>query len=96
MELTYASFLSVWQIIALALTGLSLIAGFALLIIHRIRFSSIRDYKQKYDYLAANDSKMIFYIIISFAVALTLFINTVYITTASYLSVFMFIFLSKT
>lgn len=91
MELTYASFLSVWQIIALALTGISLIAGFAILIIHRIRFSSIRDYKQKYDYLAANDSKMIFYVIISFAVALTLFINTVYNSTVQISYVWFFV-----
>jgi len=91
MEFTYAKFLSVWQIIALALAGAAIIVGIVIFIIHRLRFSSIRDYKQKYDYLAANDSKMIFFAIISFAAALTLFINTVYDTTVQLSYVWFFV-----
>lgn len=91
MEFTYAKFLAVWQIIALVLTGASIVLGIVIFIIHNLRFSSIRDYKQKYDYLAANDSKMIFYVIISFAVALTLFINTVYNSTVQISYVWFFV-----
>jgi len=91
MEFTYAKFLAVWQIIALVLSGASIILGIIIFIIHKLRFSSIRDYKQKYDYLAANDTKMIFYVIISFAVALTLFINTVYNSTVQISYVWFFV-----
>lgn len=91
MEFTYTKFLSVWQIIALALAGASIIVGIVIFIIHKLRFSSIRDYKQKYDYLAANDSKMIFFAIISFAAALTLFITTVYNTTVQLSYVWFFV-----
>lgn len=91
MESTYAKFLSVWQFIALGLTGAAIIVGIIILILHRLRISSIRDYKQKYDYLAANDSKMIFYVIICFAAALTLFINTVYNSTVQISYVWFFV-----
>ncbi len=96
MELTYSKFLAVWQIIALGLCGASIIGGILILIVHRLRFSSISDYKQKYDYLASNDSKMIFWSIIAFAVALTLFINTVYDSTVvlSYVWFFVRLFIA--
>ncbi len=81
MESTYSKFLDIWNIVALGLAGISFIGGILILIINKVRVSSIADYKQKYDYLGANDSKMVFYSIISFAVALTLFINTVYSDT---------------
>lgn len=91
MEFTYAKFLSIWQIVVLFLSGASIIAGIVIYIIHKLRFSSIRDYKQKYDYLAANDSKMLFFVIISFAVSLTLFINTVYSSTVQISYVWLFV-----
>jgi hypothetical protein len=81
MEFSYSKFLAIWQIIMLGLCGASFIAGILIIIIHQIRFSAISDYKQKYDYLASNDSKMIFYSIVAFAVSLSLFINTVYDST---------------
>ncbi len=78
MEPTYIKFLAIWQIIILSLTGISLLASVLIITIHKLRISSFTDYKQKYDYLGAYDSKMIFYSIVSFAVALMLIINTVY------------------
>jgi hypothetical protein len=78
MESTYSKFLVIWNILAIGLAGISLVAGILILIINKVRLSFITDYKQKYDYLGANDSKMVFYSIIGIAVALTLFINTVY------------------
>ena len=91
MEFTYAKFLAVWQVAILFLTVASVAAGVIIFIVHNVRFSSIKDYKQKYDYLAAHDSKMIFYVIISFAIALTLFINTVYNSTVQISYVWFFV-----
>ena len=71
--------------------GASIVTGIVIFILHKIRFSSIGDYKQKYDYLAANDAKMIFYTIISFAAALTLFITTVYESTVVLSSIWFFV-----
>lgn len=76
---------------ALGLAGISVIVGLLMFIIYKLRVSSITDYKQKYDYLGANDSKMVLYIIVSFAVGLTLFINTVYSTTVELSFVWFFV-----
>ena len=91
MDFTYNKFLAIWQIIVLGLAGISIIAGILIFIIHRIRISSITNYKQKYDYLGANDSKMIFYIIVSFAVAVILFINSVYTPTVQLSLIWFFV-----
>ncbi len=91
MESGYTKFLEIWQYIALGLAGISVIVGIVMFIIHKIRFSSISDYKQKYDYLAANDSKVIFYLIVSIAIALMLFINTVYNDTVKLSPVWFFV-----
>ncbi len=74
--MNYANFLSVWQYIAIGLTVLSAVTGVLIFIIHESRIKAISDYKQKYDYLGANDSKMIFYAIIGIALSLGMFINT--------------------
>ena len=81
MEFTYSKFLAIWQIIALVLAGISVVVGILIIVIHKLRISSITNNKQKYDYLGSNDSKMIFYAIVAFSVALILFINTVYDST---------------
>ena len=91
MEFTYAKFLSIWQVIALGLAAASIIGAIVLFIIHKIRFSAIKDYKQKYDYLAANEAKTIFNVIVLFAIALTLFINTVYNSTVQMSYVWFFV-----
>ncbi len=91
MEFTYIKFLAIWQIIALGIAGISFIAGFAILIINKIRFTAISDYKQKYDYLGANDSKMVFYIIVAFSVTLVFFINSVYHETVQLSFVWFFV-----
>jgi hypothetical protein len=83
MENNYEQFLSAWNLIVLILAVASFIIGILIIIIHNIRLSSIKDYKQKYDYLSANDTKMLFYAIISFAVAITLYVNTVYSSTVT-------------
>ena len=91
MEFTYSKFLAVWQIIALSLSGISVIAGIAIIILHNLRYSSISDSKQKYDYIGANDSKMLFNTIIAFAAALTLFITTVYDSTVVLSTIWFFV-----
>lgn len=91
MEFTYEKFLAVWQIFVLSLTGISLLSGILIIVVHRIKISSITDYKQKYDYLGANDSKMVFYTIVSFALALILFINSVYNSTVEVSFVWFFV-----
>lgn len=91
MEFTYANFLAVWQMVVLFLAAAAVATGVIIFIVHKVRFSSIKDYKQKYDYLAANDSKAIFYVIVSFAIALTLFINTVYNSTVQISYVWFFV-----
>lgn len=74
--MNYSNFLTVWQYVAIGLAVLSAVAGILILIIHELRIKAISDYKQKYDYIGANDSKMIFYSIIGLALALGLVINT--------------------
>jgi hypothetical protein len=81
METFYEKFLTIWQYIAIGLTGISFLIGVVLFIIHKVRFSAISDYKQKYDYIAANDSRVVFNVIVFLSVSLTLFINTVYFDT---------------
>ena len=68
MEFTYSKFIEIWHIVALVLAGVSVIGSILIFIVHKLRLSSITDYKQKYDYLGAYDSKMVFYVIVSFAV----------------------------
>jgi hypothetical protein len=91
MESFYIKFLDIWQFIALGLTGVTAIVSVVMFIIHKIRFSSISDYKHKYDYLASNDSKIMFYVIVCLAIALTLFINTVYYSTVKLSPVWFFV-----
>lgn len=91
MEFTYSKFLAIWQIIILVLAGISVIAGILIFIIHKLRLSSIKDSKQKYDYLGAYDAKMIYYTIVAFSVALILFINTVYDKTVELAVIWLFV-----
>lgn len=91
MEFNYSKFLAIWQIIILGLAGISVLAGILIFIIHKLRLSSITNYKQKYDYLGAYDAKMIFYIIVAFSIALILFINTVYDSTVVLSTVWFFV-----
>lgn len=87
----YIKFLAVWQIIAWSLVGISFVSGVLIITIHKLRISSITDFKQKYDYLGTNDSKMVFYTIVSFAVSLVLVINTVYHETVQLSTVWFFV-----
>jgi hypothetical protein len=91
MESMYTKFLDIWQYFAFGLMAISLIGSIVIFIVHKIRLSSIKDYKQKYDYLATYDAKIVFYVIIGIAVALTLFINTVYAETVRLSYVWFFV-----
>jgi hypothetical protein len=91
MEFTYIKFLEIWQIIALSLTGISFLSAILIIVIHKIRFSAITDFKQKYDYLGAQDSKMVFYSIVSLGLSIALFINTVYNETVQVSYVWFFV-----
>ena len=46
MEFNYSKFLAIWQIIILGLAGISVLAGILIFIIHKLRLSSITNYKQ--------------------------------------------------
>lgn len=91
METTYVKFLNIWQFVAFGLAAISLIGSIVLFIIHKIRFAAISDYKHKYDYLANNDAKMLFYLIIGIAIALSLVMNTVYHDTVKMSPVWFFV-----
>lgn len=91
MESMYTKFLDIWQYFAFGLMAISLIGSIVIFIVHKIRLSSIKDYKQKYDYLATYDAKIVYYVIIGIAVALTLFINTVYPETVRLSYVWFFV-----
>lgn len=91
MEFTYIKFLAIWQIIALGITGISFIAGIVIFVVNKIRFTAISDYKQKYDYLGANETKMVFYVIIAFSVSLIFFINSVYHETVQLSFIWFFV-----
>lgn len=91
METGYTKFLEIWQYFALGLAAITVIASIVMFIVHKVRFSSISDYKQKYDFLAANDAKVIYYVIIGIAIGLTLFITTVYNDTVKMSPIWFFV-----
>ena len=91
MESTYGKFLEIWQVFAMIAGALSLLAAILIYVINKIRFASISDYKQKYDYLATHDTRMLFYSIVALAVGITLFINTVYNETVKLSVVWFFV-----
>ncbi len=73
---SYRNFLEVWNLIVIVLAFVAFATGFLIIIVHWIKVKSIKDYKHIYDYLNANQTKMIYFSIIAFAVGLTLYINT--------------------
>jgi len=75
---SYRNFLEVWDLIVTILAFASIALGILIIIVHWIRVNSIKDYKRIYDYLNANQTKMIYYSIIAVAVGLTLYLNTLY------------------
>lgn len=91
MENNYAAFLNIWNIILLALTAISLLASIFIIVSHAVKASSIKEYKRKYDYIRDNDSKMIFYSIFAFALALTLYVNTIYTATVKLSIIWFFV-----
>ncbi len=74
---SYRNFLEVWNVIVTILSVIALATGIVIFLYHKIKVASLKEYKQKYDYLNANDIKMVYYTIIALAVSLTLYINTV-------------------
>lgn len=91
MNKGYKAFLETWDdivfIVALVLAALSVIT----IIYHIIKVATIKEYKQKYDYLRDNDAKMIFYSFVFLGLSITLFINTTYTETVKLSVIWLFV-----
>ena len=74
----YLKFLDIWNNIMVIGAIVLLIASFLIYIYHIIRIGSIKDLKQKYDYLSENDIKKRMTTIWLFAAAVLLILNTSY------------------
>lgn len=74
-ETTVTPFLRFWNNAMWAGSVIMFAAGIALYIIHKVRTVSIRDYKEKYDFLNTREIKTYKYVFLCFAVSALLFIN---------------------
>ena len=74
----YVSFLNIWHVAIHILAALSMITGIVIFIVHKVRISSLKEYKLKYDYINANDRKMLYKTIVAISIGITLYINTLY------------------
>ena len=81
MQENYDAFLKIWNNIITVLAAISLVSSVVLIIYHNIKVGSLKEYKKKYDYLRDYDAKIIFYSIFALALALTLYVNTIYTST---------------
>jgi len=75
---TYLKFLDIWNNTMVIGAIVLLIASVLVFIYHKIRIGSLKDVKQKYDYLNENDIKMQMTSIWLFAGAVLLMLNTSY------------------
>jgi hypothetical protein len=75
---TYLKFLDVWNNVMIVGAVILFVAAVLVYIFHKIRLASIKDLKQKYDYLSQYDIKMQMRSIWLFAVAILFLLNTVY------------------
>lgn len=71
----YGEFLATWGQAMFVLAGVSLILSFLFRIIHSIKAGSIKDFKQKYDYLKKKETKMFTYSLLFFSAAIFMVIN---------------------
>jgi hypothetical protein len=74
----YLKFLDVWNHVMYIGAVILFVAAILVYVFHRIRLSSMKDLKQKYDYLSQYDIKMQMRTIWLFAVSVLLILNTVY------------------
>ena len=74
----YLKFLNIWNNAMVVGAIVLVIASFLTIIYHRIRLSSFKDLKLKYDYLTESDIKMQMISIWLFAAAVLLMLNTSY------------------
>ncbi len=76
MKSNYVAFLEIWNYVLTIAAAITAVISLYLIIAHALKVASLKDYKKKYDYLRDNDSKKIYQSIFAFALALTLFANT--------------------
>lgn len=74
----YLRFLDVWNNVMYVGAVILFVAAVLVYIFHQIRLASLKDLKQKYDYLSQNDVKMQMRTIWLFALAILFILNTVY------------------
>lgn len=74
----YLKFLDVWNNVMIVGAVILFVAAVLVYIFHKIRFASMKDLKQKYDYLSEYDIKMMMRSIWLFSVAILFLLNTVY------------------
>lgn len=72
---TTSPFLAFWNNAMLVGAGIMFISGIVIYIVHKIKAASIRDYKEKYDYLNAHEIKNYKYVFLCFGFAIMLLIN---------------------
>jgi len=75
---TYLKILDLWDL-TLTIGAIALFVAAVLVILyHRVRYSSFKEYKDKYDYLSKNDIRMQWTTVILFAIAIGFWINTTF------------------
>lgn len=77
----YLKFLDIWNNVMVVGSIVLVIASVLVLFYHRIRLGSVKDLKQKYDYLSENDVRMQMTSIWLFAAAALFILNTSYSKT---------------
>jgi len=91
MEDTYFAFLKIWNYILYILVGTSLLISIGIIFFHIIKNNAIKDFKKKYDYLRDYESKIIYYTVFFFSLAITLYVNTTYTATVKQSIIWFFV-----
>ncbi|MDH5365553.1 MAG: hypothetical protein OEW67_01085 [Cyclobacteriaceae bacterium] len=73
---SYVHFIEIWSIVMIYGTIALLIIGLVLAIVHNIKISSIKDFKQKYEYINKNEINRYKSIYILLGIAVAFFSNT--------------------
>ena len=76
VDLAYRQFLEGWQQIMIIAAIVSIITAFVILLIHYIKFSAVKTYKGKYDYLKLNRIRAYQFFYFSLAAGMFFFGNT--------------------
>lgn len=75
MDQSWASFLEIWRQLVFVLAGACLVLAIILRLVHSIKASSIKDPKEKYDYLKQNELKYYWRAALLVTIGLFLFLN---------------------